>query len=43
MRNLLQHLANLCTILSFAVMVYLLFHPAATDPQPEPAPLYAAQ
>ncbi|MGV8486457.1 hypothetical protein ACV34S_22310 [Pseudomonas aeruginosa] len=44
MRNLLQHLANLCAILSCAITVYQLLHPAAPGalPTQTPAPLYAA-
>ncbi|WP_311061518.1 hypothetical protein [Pseudomonas aeruginosa] len=44
MRNLLQHLANLCAILSCAITVYLLLHPAPPGalPTQAPAPLYAA-
>lgn len=44
MRNMLQHLANLCAILSCAITVYQLLHPAAPGalPTQAPAPLYAA-
>ncbi len=38
MRNLLQHLANLCAILSCAITVYQLLHPAAPGALPTQAP-----